>query len=190
MTNRWSPSRATDPWSFAPKVIAYDYGGTIAPSSSTGPDGTRRDQPVYPEAAAMIRRLRSAHGVMAILSSNNLPSEPRRPSLEAAGLGEYFGAVLLSTDLSCGKPDPLWYDKVLTAAWQVTGGCQPPEIVHVGDNPMTDVAGPIQHGMRAVWVTRNVHAALDNRHLVAAAGVRVIGHIADLPRVLGLEDGR
>jgi FMN phosphatase YigB (HAD superfamily) len=179
-----------DPWLGKPKVIAYDFGGTIAPSSSADPDGIRRDQPVYPEAAQMIRYLRDAHGIGAILSSNNLPSEPRHPALEAAGIAEYFGAVLLSTDLSCGKPDPLWYEKLMTAAAQVTGGCRPPEIVHVGDNPMTDVAGPIQHGMRAVWVTRNVHAALDNRHLVAAAGVRVIGHIADLPRVLGLETGR
>lgn len=187
MTDLSIPNRPADPWSFVPKVIAYDYGGTIAPSSRTGPDGTRLDQPVYQEAAEMIRHLRNAHGVMAILSSNNLPSEPRYPSLEAAGVAEYFGAVLLSTELSCGKPDPVWYEKVLAAAWQVTGGCQPPEIVHVGDNPMTDVAGPIQHGMRAVWVTSNVNAALDNRHLVAASGVRTIGHIADLPWILGLE---
>lgn len=190
MTNPYTPTGSGNLWSFRPRVIAYDYGGTIAAHSSIGPDGTRRDQPVYPEAAAMIRRLRSVYGVMAILSSNNLPSEPRYPALEAAGVAEYFGAVLLSTDLSCGKPDPLWYEKLITAARQVTGGCQPPEIVHVGDNPMTDVAGPIQHGMRAVWVTQNPNAAVDNAHLVAAAGVRVIGHIIDLPHALGLEDGR
>lgn len=174
------------PWSRAPRVIAYDYGGTIAPNSSTGPGGIRLDQPVYPEAAEMIRYLRDAHGILAILSSNNMPTEPRRPALEAAGLLDYFDAVLLSTDLSCGKPDPEFYRKVLIAARQVTGGCEPWDIVHVGDNPMTDVAGPIQHGMRAVWKTDDVQGALDNRHLVAAAGVRVAGHVADLPRVLEL----
>lgn len=174
------------PWSRKPRVIAYDYGGTIAPSSSTGPDGTRLDQPVYPQAAEMIRYLREAHGILAILSSNNMPSEPRRPALEAAGVLDYFDAVLLSTNLSCGKPDPVFYGKVLAAARQATAGCEPWDVVHVGDNPMTDVAGPIQHGMRAVWVTGDVGAALDNRHLVAAAGVRVVGHVADLPRVLEL----
>jgi FMN phosphatase YigB (HAD superfamily) len=174
------------PWSRRPRVIAFDYGGTIAPNSSTGPGGIRLDQPVYPEAAEMIRYLRDAHGILAILSSNNLPTEPRRPALEAAGLVDYFDAVLLSTDLSCGKPDPVFYGKVLAAARQITGGCEPWDIVHVGDNPMTDVAGPIQHGMRAVWKTDNAQRALDNRHLVAAAGVRVVGHVADLPRVLEL----
>ena len=173
-------------WSRKPRVIAFDYGGTIAPNSSTGPDGTRLDQPVYLEAAEMIRYLREAHGVLAILSSNNTPSEPRLPALGAAGLLDYFDAVLLSTNLSCGKPDPIFYRKVLAAAQQITGGCEPWDVVHVGDNPMTDVAGPIQHGMRAVWKTDDVQGALDNRHLVAAAGVRVVGHIADLPRVLGL----
>lgn len=175
-----------DPWRRKPKVIAYDYGGTIAPNSSTDPDGTRRDQPVFPEAAEMIRYLRDAHGIGAILSSNNLPSEPRRPALEAAGLTGYFDAVLLSSDLSCGKPDPLFYGKVLTAARQVTGGCDPWDVVHAGDNPMTDVAGWIQHGGRAAWVTDDVNAALDNRYLVAAQAVRVIGHITLLPRALGL----
>jgi hypothetical protein len=35
-------------------------------------------------------------------------------------------------------------------------------------------------------VTDDPQAALDNRYLVTSAGVRVIGHITDLPRVLGL----
>ena len=175
-----------DPWLSKPRVIAYDFGGTLAPNSSTGPGGIRLDQPVYPEAAEMIRFLREAHGIAAILSSNNTPSEPRLPALQEAGLLDYFGAVLLSADLSCGKPDPVFYRKVLAAARQITGGCEPWDVVHVGDNPMTDVAGPIQHGMRAVWKTDNVQRALDNRHLVAAAGVRVVGHVADLPRVLEL----
>ena len=176
-----------DLWSRPPKVIAYDYGGTIAPHSLRESDGTRIEQPVLPQAAAMIRRLREVHGVKAILSSNNLPNEPRRAHLDAAGLAGYFDAVLLSNDMSCGKPNPVFYDKVLNAAWQVTGGCEPPDVVHVGDNAMTDVAGPIQHGMRAVWVTRNVNAAIDNQHLVAAVEVRVIPEITGLPQVLGLE---
>jgi FMN phosphatase YigB (HAD superfamily) len=175
-----------NPWSRKPRVIAYDYGGTLAPNSSTDPDGTRRDQPVYPEAAEMIRYLRDAHGILAILSSNNLSTEPRRPSLEAAGLLDYFDAVLLSADLSCGKPDPRFYGKLLTAARQVTGGCEPWDVVHVGDNPMTDIAGPVQHGMRAAWVTSDADAALDNRHLVSAEAVRVIGNITLLPRELEL----
>jgi FMN phosphatase YigB (HAD superfamily) len=173
-------------WSRKPRVIAFDYGGTIAPNSSTGPDGTRLDRPVYPQAAEMIRYLREAHGILAILASNNTPREPRRPALQAAGLLDYFDAVLLSTELSCGKPDPVFYWKVLAAGQHITRGCDPWDIVHVGDDPMMDVAGPIQHGMRAVWKTDDVHGALDNRHLVAAAGVRVVGHIADLPRALGL----
>ncbi|HEV2347909.1 MAG TPA: HAD family hydrolase [Actinocrinis sp.] len=176
-----------NPWSRKPRVIAYDYGGTLAPNSSADPDGARRDQPVYPEAAEMIRYLHDAHGILAILSSNNQPTEPRRPSLETAGLLDYFGAVLLSEDLSCGKPDPLFYGKLLTAARQITGGCEPWDVVHVGDNPMTDIAGPIQHGMRAVWVTGDANGALDNRHLVAAGAVRVIGNITLLPRELGLD---
>lgn len=174
------------PWSRKPRVIAYDYGGTISPDSSIGPDGTRLDQPVYPEAVEMIRYLRDAHGILAILASNNTPSEPHRPALEASGLLDYFGAVLLSTDLSCGKPNPVFYRKVLVAARHVTGGCDPWDLVYVGNDPMTDVTGPIQHGTRAVWKTDNAQDALDNQHLVAAAGVRVIGHIADLPRALEL----
>jgi FMN phosphatase YigB (HAD superfamily) len=175
------------PWSRPPLVIAWDYGGTLAPHSVRGSGGTRIEQPVLPAAAEMIRRLRDVHGIKAILSSNNLPSEPRRPQLQAAGLSDYFDAVLLSTDLSCGKPNPLFYEKVLSAAWQVTGGCQPPDILHIGDSRMTDVTGPIQHGMRAMWLTLDVNAAIDNQHLIAAAAVRVITSITDVPQALGLE---
>ena len=182
------PVTTTDsPWSRPPRVIAYDYSGTIAPPSQRKSDGTRIEQPVLPQAAAMIRRLRDEHGIKAILASNNLPNEPRRPHLDAAGLAGYIDAALLSTDLRCGKPNPVFYGRVLDAAWQVTDGCQPPDVVFAGDNPMRDVAGPIQHGMRAVWVIRNVNAAIDNQHLLAAVEVRVVAEITDLPRELGLE---
>jgi hypothetical protein len=110
-----------------------------------------------------------------MVASNTAAEETRWPALRAAGLGEVVQVALLSAALGVAKPDPLFYQLVLSAA-----GCAPGDVVFVGDNPDHDVHGPLRHGMRAVLIRP---AGRSDEDLVPD-GVPVIPRFSALPGAL------
>jgi putative hydrolase of the HAD superfamily len=76
----------------------------------------------------------------------NGPTDKQRRKVEALGLRERLGAVLISAELGIAKPD----ERIFRAAAQQLG-VQPSECMFVGDNPEKDVGGATAVGMRAVW---------------------------------------
>jgi len=73
--------------------------------------------------------------------------------LAAIGLQQYFGAVFTAFAIGAAKPDARAFLSVSEAL-----SLQPGEILHAGDNPLSDVAGARASGMQAVWVDRGLHA--------------------------------
>lgn len=103
-------------------------------------------QPVSAAAAHTLRRLHD-RDLRLVLSSNNLTTQDRRLALHHAGVEHLFAALVTSTDLEYGKPDPRFYAAVLAAA-----DCPPEQVLFAGNNYLNDVATPISHGMRAVLI--------------------------------------
>lgn len=133
------------------------------------------------EACRAVQVLQAA-GLRCILACDTQrPERVRRATLAAAGVEDRFSALVLSGTLGVRKPHPRFYDAVLRAA-----GCEPGEVLFVGDTYRKDVAGPIRAGMRAVLVTRPGRG-LPIRTDPAASAFAVVGHVRELPALLGVE---
>jgi putative hydrolase of the HAD superfamily len=73
----------------------------------------------------------------------------QREKVAASGLGTAFGAIVVSGELGCGKPEP---EPLLTALQ--TLAIPPEAAIMVGDSLERDVAGARAAGVRSVWVNR------------------------------------
>ncbi|GGM09544.1 HAD family hydrolase [Pseudomonas asuensis] len=62
------------------------------------------------------------------------------------GLADYFRFALCAEELGIGKPDPHPFNEALRRA-----GVTADAAVHVGDNPIDDIQGAQQAGIRAIW---------------------------------------
>ena len=154
--------------------VAFDYGGTIDSRASPLLDGRRQ---VDPSSVAPLRAL-AARGLVLILSSNTQRGQHRWAALEAAGIDRLFRAVLMSACMGLRKPDPDFYALITTVAH-----CRPGEVLHVGNNLETDVAGPARCGMHTALVRPDGIAAEERQRL--PPGALVIGHVKQLPPLLG-----
>ena len=63
------------------------------------------------------------------------------------GIGHHFAFVVTATDAGVAKPERGIFDYAVAAS-----GVSPEEVVHVGDDPVRDVAGAQRAGLRAIWV--------------------------------------
>ncbi len=63
------------------------------------------------------------------------------------GIGHWFHFVVTAADAGALKPHADIFETALVLA-----GVRPGEIVHVGDDPVNDVKGAAEVGMRTVWV--------------------------------------
>jgi putative hydrolase of the HAD superfamily len=86
-------------------------------------------------------------GVAALVVSNHLWELPE--IVRALGLGAKLEGVLTSARVGYRKPHPAIYAAALRLA-----GCDPSEVLFVGDNPESDVDGPRAAGMCAVLLDR------------------------------------
>jgi 2-haloalkanoic acid dehalogenase type II len=101
----------------------------------------------YPEVAAVLDGLRGS--VRLGLVTNGMEGH-QRSKLDAAGLADRFDAIVTSERVGCSKPDPRIFHAALDRL-----GCRADAAIMVGDNPLRDVAGAQQAGLRAVWVDRD-----------------------------------
>ena len=67
--------------------------------------------------------------------------------LQEIGIDSYFDFYLTSANVGVSKPHPDIFQTAITSA-----GVEPQQIVHVGDDPETDVAGAAKMGIRTIWV--------------------------------------
>lgn len=136
------------------------------------PDGV-----VDPVAADTLRRLRAA-GIVLVLACNTQRSlAARHRTLVEARIADCFTALVLSSVVGVGKPDPVFYAAVATAAREATG-CGPDAVVFVGDTVDKDVLGPRRYGMHAVLV------APGPRPTELPEEVPVVAHVSELLALL------
>ena len=97
---------------------------------------------LFPEVVDALAVLSRTY-VLGLLSNGN--GYPER-----SGLGGTFASVVFSQDHGVDKPDRRLFD---VAAAEV--GCEPDEVVMVGDSLPNDVSGAQNAGWRAIWLNRD-----------------------------------
>lgn len=128
-------------------------------------------------AATLVQALRREYRVGLL---TNGPLRAQRSKLETLGWSDAFDVVLVSGELSAGKPDGRAF-RALLDGLDVTA----PELAYVGDDPEADIAGASRVGCHTVQVVRDGGPAPDPR---ADAHVR-IDQLADaLPDVIAALD--
>lgn len=73
--------------------------------------------------------------------------------LNLIGIHHYFDFFLTSAAVGYSKPHPTIFETAIIHAQ-----CEPDQIVHVGDDPLRDVQGAADAGMKTVWVNLNDEA--------------------------------
>lgn len=97
--------------------------------------------------------------------------------LSDAGLYDLFSAVLFSSDIERGKPDPLLLKRVLQRI-----GVRPEHAVYVGDNPLDDYVAATAAGCRFVLIRHE--EPYEHRDLGLPASVPIIRSFNELPHLL------
>ncbi len=77
----------------------------------------------------------------------NGPVEAQRGKLGELGWEEYFDATVVTGELDAGKPDRRAFDALCERL-----DVQPEEMVYIGDNPVADIRGANEAGMKTIQV--------------------------------------
>lgn len=103
---------------------------------------------VHPDAVPVLRELRERGFKLGLVSNASEPAHLMHREFEALGLGGTFDAVVFTSSVGLRKPHPAPFLAALDQLDVV-----PSRVVHVGDDPSTDVAGAEAIGARAVLAT-------------------------------------
>lgn len=101
----------------------------------------RQEVTLFEDAIPVLERLRGEYRLGSISNGN--------ADLEVIGLAHLFPVRVHARHLGHAKPAP----EIFRAACERLG-CEPGQVLHVGDDPALDVAGARAAGMQAVWANR------------------------------------
>lgn len=100
----------------------------------------RNDVKPFEDAMAAIARLNADGLIVGTITNGNA-------SVEHIGLGEHFHFTVTAADAGVMKPAAEIFAYALHKV-----GVKPSEAIHVGDDPVSDVVGAREFGMKTVWV--------------------------------------
>ena len=94
---------------------------------------------LFDHVTLVLGTLGERHAIGAITNGN--------ADVHHIGIGHHFDFVVTPAEAGAAKPDAAIFECALDAA-----GASPENVVHVGDDPLRDVAGAAASGMRTVWM--------------------------------------
>ena len=95
----------------------------------------------YPDVAVGLRDLKSRYQVGLISNGNSYPDQ--------TGLPHTFDFTVFAHECGSRKPEGRIFELALSRS-----GCQPEEVLHVGDSLENDVFGANNRGLSSVWLNR------------------------------------
>lgn len=122
---------------------------------------------LFDNVPAVLKSLHASYCVGALTNGN--------ADVDHIGIGHWFDFVVTAADAGHSKPAPAIFHAALAKA-----GVAPAEALHVGDDPVKDVAGAAAVGMKTVWVNASGEPWPGGEHQPDA----VVEHIEQLPDVL------
>ena len=105
-------------------------------------DRARNEVDFYPDVMPALEMLADDFILVAVTNGN--------ADLETIGIRHLFHDVVAAADAGFAKPARPIFDQAIACT-----GCQPAQILHVGDHPQTDVNGACEAGLRTAWINRN-----------------------------------
>lgn len=123
----------------------------------------------YPEVLHVLARLQP-HYRLGALSNGNA-------DVARTGLSAYFSFAVSAASVGEAKPHPETFTAAVNAA-----RVQRHELLHVGDDPETDVSGAVLAGVKCVWISRDGNPWPEARF----PGLRPDAQVASLTDLPGL----
>jgi putative hydrolase of the HAD superfamily len=102
----------------------------------------RNEVTLYPEAEACLSALRTRYRVFALSNGN--------ADLARCGVAHLFDGHVSAISAGVSKPDPRIFAQLVHEA-----GVSPHQVLHIGDDPYTDVQGAAAAGLRNAWLNRD-----------------------------------
>ncbi len=102
----------------------------------------RNQVELYEEVPLSLQRLQQRYRLFTASNGN--------ADLSRIGIAHWFERSIAARDVGVLKPHPAVFHKVVEAT-----DLQLHEVLYVGDDPLADIEGARQAGMRAVWINRN-----------------------------------
>ena len=122
-------------------AVAGDYHPTVAEEAFGVFHAARNAVEPYPDVDPALAALAKRYPLYALSNGN---ADIRRTPLAA-----HFTLGVSAGEAGAAKPDPRIFSHLFERA-----GLAAADVVHVGDDPVTDVAGGRAAGCRTVWVNR------------------------------------
>ena len=97
---------------------------------------------LYDDVRPALTRLHSRYRLFALSNGN--------ADLERCGIAEFFDGHVTAISAGAAKPDARIFASLIEKA-----GVPPHQVLHIGDDPWTDVVGATQAGMQAAWLNRD-----------------------------------
>ena len=97
---------------------------------------------LYPDVRPALERLRGKYRLFALSNGN--------ADLKRCGLAHFFEGHVTARSAGEAKPDARIFARLLAEA-----GVRSADVLHVGDDPVTDVDGAQRAGLAAVWLNRD-----------------------------------
>lgn len=99
----------------------------------------------YHDVRPSLQRLHARYRLFALSNGN--------ADLQRCGIAHWFSGHVTARAAGAAKPDARIFARLLAEA-----GVEAHEVLHIGDDPVTDVVGAMQAGMQAVWLNRDARA--------------------------------
>ena len=159
------------------RVIAFDWGHTVMDENRDREVRLElRPIHVMPCVSEVLPRL--AHPLALWANTRDAQESDVRAWLERAGLGRLFRWVITSVDAGARKPAPEFFEYALARC-----GLARENILFVGNQLNTDVAGGQAIGISTVWLSGSEYRSLDEGPCEASP-TYTIRTLYDLPALL------
>jgi FMN hydrolase / 5-amino-6-(5-phospho-D-ribitylamino)uracil phosphatase len=96
----------------------------------------------YDDVRPSLLRLHARYRLFALSNGN--------ADLKRCGIADLFAGHVTASAAGAAKPDARIFARLLDLA-----GVEPQQVLHIGDDPLTDVVGATRAGMQAVWLNRD-----------------------------------
>ncbi len=137
------------------RAVAFDFGHTLINEQIDG-SISLESRPVHlmPEVSEILPRMSIPLAVWA--NTCTASGAELHRFLDRAGIGQFFAWVVTSVDAGFRKPAPEFFDFALSKC-----GLSRDEVVFVGNQLNTDIAGGRAFGIRTVWLCGSAYRSAD-----------------------------
>ena len=118
------------------------YDEKVAASAMDAFLQARNNVTLYSDVVPVLKELSSSYDLIAVTNGN--------ANIKKIGIDRYFKMSVSPADIGTSKPDPMVFEFIMKRM-----NIMPDMLVHVGDEPATDILGAQNAGIRNIWLNRN-----------------------------------